>query len=129
MGDRHQRGVEAQINEAMRRGQFDQLPGAGKPLPNRGQPLSEDWWVREKVAREQIGFDNLPTTLRLAKQLEELEPTIDKFRTVSKVRQWLEELNDEIKRAQLGPVDGPPRTLRQVNIEETVQQWRERRQK
>ena len=38
--------IEAQIRVAMEQGAFDNLPGAGKPLPNLDQydPL---WWVKQ----------------------------------------------------------------------------------
>src|SRR5262249_62272694 len=35
--------IEAQIRVAMEQGAFDNLPGAGKPLPNLDQ--DPDWWV------------------------------------------------------------------------------------
>lgn len=41
--------VDRQIREAMERGEFDNLPGAGKPLE---LDPSEDWWIKAKMARE-----------------------------------------------------------------------------
>ena len=40
--------VERAIREAQERGEFDNLPGAGKPLRNLGSPDVEDpdWWVK-----------------------------------------------------------------------------------
>ena len=40
--------IEAQIRVAMEQGAFDNLPGAGKPLPNLDQydPL---WWAGESA--------------------------------------------------------------------------------
>ena len=45
--------VEFQIRKAMERGEFDNLPGAGKPLhlPDRHDP---DWWVKRLIEREKI---------------------------------------------------------------------------
>lgn len=44
--------VERKIREAMARGEFDDLPGAGKPIPN----LNDDplWWVKKFVERERL---------------------------------------------------------------------------
>lgn len=38
--------VDQQIRLAQERGEFDTLPGAGKPLPGRGEPDDPHWWVK-----------------------------------------------------------------------------------
>ena len=38
--------VERSIREAMARGEFDDLPGAGKPLPDIDRQYDPDWWAR-----------------------------------------------------------------------------------
>lgn len=43
--------VDRIIREAMERGEFEALPGAGKPIPGAGQPDDELWWVREFIQR------------------------------------------------------------------------------
>ena len=43
MSDRQIRGVERAIREAEARGEFANLPGAGKPLPGLDRPAGEDW--------------------------------------------------------------------------------------
>jgi hypothetical protein len=35
----------------MEAGEFDELPGTGKPLPGAGMPDDDLWWVREWVRR------------------------------------------------------------------------------
>lgn len=42
---------ERLIREAMESGEFDELPGVGKPLPAAGAPDDDLWWVREWVKR------------------------------------------------------------------------------
>ena len=44
--------VETAIQQAMRRGDFDDLPGAGKPIPGLGESHDPDWWIRRKIERE-----------------------------------------------------------------------------
>jgi len=39
------------IREATEAGEFDHLPGRGKPLPNAGVVDDELWWVREWLRR------------------------------------------------------------------------------
>jgi hypothetical protein len=44
--------IDRQIREAMERGEFDDLPGAGKPIPGAGRPHEPNWWVKSFVERE-----------------------------------------------------------------------------
>ena len=50
--------IDRQINEAQERGEFDNLPGAGKPLPRRA--LSGDAWLRDYLDREGVSADIFP---------------------------------------------------------------------
>ncbi|HEX6946594.1 MAG TPA: DUF1992 domain-containing protein [Acidimicrobiia bacterium] len=43
--------AERLIREAIEAGDFDDLPGAGKPIPGAGQPDDPLWWVRGWVQR------------------------------------------------------------------------------
>lgn len=60
--------VERQIREATERGEFDDLPGAGRPL--RGIESSDpDWWVKGMMAREGLdSSDALPPVLQLRRE-------------------------------------------------------------
>jgi hypothetical protein len=49
---------ERLIREAIESGEFDDLPGAGKPLPGAGFPDDELWWVREWVQRNRDATDH-----------------------------------------------------------------------
>ena len=46
--------IDQQIREAREAGLFDNLPGAGKPLPNVADGYDPLWWVKQLVQREQI---------------------------------------------------------------------------
>ncbi|WP_415645339.1 DUF1992 domain-containing protein [Stackebrandtia soli] len=118
--------IDRQIREAAERGAFDNLPGAGKPLRDAGQPLAEDWWLKEWLAREKI-TGVLPTTLALRKELEDLETTLDALREEEAVRRHLEGLNKRLRAALIGPVDGPPVPLHTVDEDQAVAAWRGRR--
>ena len=50
--------VESAIEAAARRGDFDDLPGAGKPLnlPDTDDP---DWWVNQRIASGDIDSEAL----------------------------------------------------------------------
>src|ERR1700753_2779456 len=61
------RWVDLQIQQAMERGEFDDLPGAGKPLGDLGSPYDRDWWLKKLIEREQI-TGVLPPALQLRKE-------------------------------------------------------------
>ena len=46
--------VETAIQQAIRRGEFDDLPGAGKPLEGLVDHHDPDWWIRRKIQSEQL---------------------------------------------------------------------------
>jgi hypothetical protein len=127
MSDRQARGVERQIQEAEARGEFKNLPVAGKPLPGIGQPLHEDWWLRQQSTRENIGLDALPPALRLAKEIEQLPETLDALRDEAAVRDALDALNVRIRKALIGPIDGPPLRFGLRDVDAEIQSWRDRR--
>jgi hypothetical protein len=71
--------VDQQIDEAAKRGAFDNLPGAGKPLPNRGEAAG-DAWLREYLRREGVSAEELlPTPLKLRKEIGRLADSVQVF--------------------------------------------------
>ena len=46
--------VERRIREAMAAGEFDHLPGAGKPIPDLGVEDDPGWWAKRWVERERL---------------------------------------------------------------------------
>lgn len=49
------------IREAMDAGEFDDLPGAGKPIPGRGTVDDEGWWIRDWVERNRLSDSQGPS--------------------------------------------------------------------
>ena len=45
------------IREAMEAGEFDDLPGSGRPIPGLGKPDDDGWWIREWVRRNRDDDD------------------------------------------------------------------------
>jgi Domain of unknown function (DUF1992) len=115
--------IDRQIREAQERGEFDDLPGAGKPLPGYGQPDDEDWWLKDLVRRENI-TGALPASLKLRREVEDIAQTVAAKKTEAAVRKVVEELNDRIRKAQRGHLDGPPVVLSTVDTDEVVAAWR-----
>ena len=113
--------VDAQIADARRRGDFDNLPGQGKPLDlsDRG----DDWWINQKLRDEGLALA-LPEGLALRKELPGLLEEIRQLRTEERVRTALAKLNSRIRKANSGP--GPHANAAQVEMEEFVRAWRKR---
>lgn len=112
--------VEQQIREAQERGDFDHLPGAGKPLPGLDEPWDPDWWVKQKLRDEKLSL--LPDALEVRL---ELDRTLDS-RTEAELREALEALNARIIRLNSRCAEGPPTTLAPVDVEAAVRRWRSR---
>ncbi|MEE8376204.1 MAG: DUF1992 domain-containing protein [Acidimicrobiia bacterium] len=56
-GEPQEKLVDRLIREAMQAGEFDDLPGAGKPISGAGTTDDEYWWFRDWVKRNQIDPD------------------------------------------------------------------------
>jgi hypothetical protein len=52
--------AEQRIREAQAAGEFDNLPGFGRPIPGIDEPHDELWWVKDKLKREQLSLLPLP---------------------------------------------------------------------
>jgi Domain of unknown function (DUF1992) len=115
--------VERQIRAAQERGEFDDLPGAGKPLPRRSGDVME--WVAEKLRAEDTDTRSLlPPSLALRKELEDLPARLSAVRSEREVREIVADLNRRIKAEILVPRGGPPLLVRPVDVEEAVENWR-----
>ncbi len=120
--------IDQQISDAEKRGMFDNLPGAGKPLPPRraggadfGQAWALDYARREGVPAEEL----LPTPLRLRKEVGRLSETVQDMRSEDEVRETVADLNRRIAEWRRIPV-GPPVFVRLIDKEEMVRRWRQR---
>lgn len=115
--------IDRQIREAQERGEFDNLPGAGKPLHLDDDP---DWWIKAKIARENLE-PLLPTPLALRREVERLPETLADARTEAEVRERVEDLNRRIRESYLRPQAGPRIVVGIVDVEAAVERWRTER--
>jgi hypothetical protein len=114
--------VDKQIRLARERGDFDNLPGEGKPLP-RGSD-DELWWVKNYVRREGLsGEALLPTSLRLRREIERLPGAVRDLGSERMVRGVVDELNLRIVDWLRAPA-GPHVRIGPVDADEVVRQWR-----
>jgi hypothetical protein len=115
--------VDQKIREALERGDFDKLPGSGKPLPGYGGDYEEDWYIKELVDREKVAAALLPATLTLRKDLEDLPETLARVRSETEVRRIVAELNERILDNHRGLLPGPPTLIKRLDVDVIVRDW------
>ncbi|HUO87996.1 MAG TPA: DUF1992 domain-containing protein [Rhizomicrobium sp.] len=117
--------IEAQISAAMREGAFDNLPGAGKPLPDSGPGYDPDRWVKQLLERE--GASMTPPSLELRRKVERELAAIDAADDEGTVRARIAALNAEIAKFNATAVEGPPTNLATLDVDQVVTRWRHAR--
>ena len=123
---RYESPVERAIREAQERGEFDDLPGAGRPLDLR-DPDDPMWWVRQLAEREQLDFTGaLPPAVALRKEAATFPESLGELRSEESVRAVLEDFNRRVRRDRLRPPDpGMPQLLAPtVDVDAMVERWR-----
>ena len=114
--------IERQIREAQEAGEFDHLPGFGKPLAEIDDPYDEHWWLRKKVRQEKLSIT--PPALQIRLDVEKTRQAILKLPDEAAVREAIEALNERIRRANFAAIWGPPLTTVPLDVEAVVSQWR-----
>ena len=118
--------VESALDRAIKRGDFDDLPGLGKPLTGLHGSSDPDWWIKQKLDSEGIN-GVAPAAFQLRKENAVLEDTIDAFSTETDVRDYLAGFNDRVREAVMDLRDGPPVFTPPRDVEKEVAAWRGRR--
>lgn len=119
--------IDRQVREAMERGEFDNLPGAGKPIADLGGAHDPDWWLKRWVQRNDAGEAALPPTVQLRKQRDELQATLADVRTEREAREIIADLNERIRESHRHRLPGPPVFTATVDVEAAVAEWRRAR--
>ena len=125
-GQRVESVAERKVREAMERGEFDDLPGQGKPL--NLDERDPNWWVKGLLEREQLRMP-LPTSLQLRREAREIDETVAGCRFEAGVRDLVDALNQRILDSHRRRVDGPPVITAKVDVEAVVTRWREGRRR
>ena len=118
--------VDLQVRQALARGDFDDLPGLGRPLPDLGAEHDPDWWLKRLIERENV-TGVLPPALQLRKDDAELDALLDGLGAESAVRREVEDFNERVREARYQPLGGPPMVTRQRDVDDEVERWRTRR--
>ena len=114
--------IDRQIRQGMENGDFDNLPGHGRPLPDLDVIHDEMWWVRKKLRREQASF--LPPTLAIRKELEDTLEAVAAAGTEARVRELVAGINARIRQVNATATSGPPSTVGPLDVERVVERWR-----
>mgnify|MGYP001279727220 CR=1 FL=1 len=119
--------VDRLIREAEERGEFDNLRGAGKPLPGIDKPWDEDWWIKQKIREEEVPPDVLlPPALQLRREVAALPETVRDLPDEETVRAWVSEVNERVAQWIRAP-SGPVLPVAPAPVEKIVAQWRAER--
>jgi hypothetical protein len=120
--------VESQIRRGQERGEFDELPGAGKPLRDLDRErTSYDWalaWARRENA-DVLGM--LPPGLALRKEREGLPGVVARLPSEEAVRALVEDFNARVRLFWRRPSEGPAVVVGLADVEELVAGWRRAR--
>ncbi|MFE5292477.1 DUF1992 domain-containing protein [Isoptericola sp. NPDC056618] len=117
--------AEMHLRKAIDRGDFDDLPGSGKPLDL--QDLHDpDWWLKAFMRRERLVV--LPPSIQLRKDDAALDGLLDELWSEDDVREEVEEFNRRVLRGRYQPAAGPPLVTMPRDVEATVAAWAGRRE-
>jgi hypothetical protein len=119
--------VDHQIQQAIDRGDFDDLPGKGKPIEDLGVEHDPDWWLKKLVERERIVV--LPPSIQLRKDDAALDDLLDQQPSEQAAREVVEDFNARVIRARYQLPSGPPLITMPRDVERTLAAWRERRRR
>lgn len=117
--------TERLIREGIERGEFDRLPGAGKPLAGLDGPHDELWWVNDKLRREDLVV--LPPSLALRREREVLLEGLATIGDEQALRAAVADLNARILHLNRYGAPGPPSTLMAMDADDIVARWRRAR--
>jgi Domain of unknown function (DUF1992) len=118
--------VERKIREAAERGAFDNLPGAGKPIPDLDKPHDELWWIKRKLRDEELA--SLPPTIALRKEAEQALAAASLAGSEAEVRAIVAGINARIAEGNRKAASGPPLNLAPFDPERVVARWRAARE-
>ena len=121
--------VDRAIREAQERGDFDNLPGAGKPL-DLGDIDDPDWFVKRLAKRENLDLAGaLPGALALRKEAAGFPGSLADVRTEQNVRDIVQDYNRRVLADRRRPAVGtlPPMLAKTVDVDDLVVQWRQLR--
>jgi hypothetical protein len=114
--------IDRQIRRAEERGEFQELPGAGEPLPDLGKRFDLMQWVKDKLRRE--GLSYMSPSVALRKEAHDALQDALRARSETEVRQLIADVNQRIREANRKGIGGPSLMLIPFDVERVVREWR-----
>ncbi|MCR8895337.1 DUF1992 domain-containing protein [Gordonia sp. GONU] len=120
------------IREATERGEFDNLPGAGKPL-DLSDIDDPDWWVKRKIRDENLDSSALlPAPLQLRREAQDFPESLRDIADEDAVREILDDFNRRVREAHLTARQiAMPHSVvaHTIDVDDMIRQWRELRRR
>jgi len=113
--------ANAKIEQAIQEGQFNALPGFGKPLNLDPANNAGDCWLKRKAQQENLEI--LPPALVLKRHVERKQQAILEIRDEAKARTALLELNEMIEKSLMNILWGPPCDVLPLETERFMEAW------
>ena len=119
--------VERMIREATERGEFDNLPGAGKPLDLTDSD-DPDWCVKRKIREENLDSSALlPAPLLLRLEAQDFPESLRHIADEDAVRDILVDFNRRVREAHLAARQmALPHSVvaHTVDVDDMIRRWR-----
>lgn len=110
--------AESRIAEALRAGQFDDLPGLGKPIPGLDEGWDETRWLREKLKAE--GLRAMPPAWAIRQWAREELAKLSEIDDEVVLRSRVEAFNAALVRHMRNALWGPPVDVALIDPEEFI---------
>ncbi|MEE2757735.1 MAG: DUF1992 domain-containing protein [Myxococcota bacterium] len=112
--------IDRQIDASMKRGEMDHLPGKGKPLPGVNGRYDPDWWLKEKLQRENL--DLTPETIVSRRKVEVWMESYLALSSAAQVRRQADALNKVIQAANKTDL-GPHLPQQMLDVDALIRTW------
>ena len=117
--------IDRQVHQARKRGAFDDLPGAGRPIPDLDKPFDQQWWVKDKLRREDLSY--MSPSVALRKEVHDALQAAREAGSEAEVRKIVADINEKIREANRKGIRGPSLMLVPYDVERVVRAWKRRR--
>jgi len=114
--------IDGQISDSRRKGEFDDLPGTGLPIPDIGGAYDPMWWAKSLMKREGLG--HLPEILQVRLDVETSLERLASMPSEASVRERFAALNERIFKVNTTAQTGPTGTVRALDLDAVVDRWR-----
>jgi hypothetical protein len=119
--------ADKRIEDAMKEGKFDNLPGAGKPIELEPMPADETarmtWWA----IRILKGNNVTPDEIVWRKKIDSLRAELAQTRSEQRLRALVEQINHVVHKLNTLGTNAIPSDVAGVDVEVELARFRQRR--